>query len=204
MLLQGTIGPQTLQNEASANLSVGKSAEAFGSSYQGRYYQLCYAGKVYNSCLQASTALSTLSTTYTGLMITNPVGTGFNCVMLQCCIAVSSAPAGISTMHHEGTKIFQPTAVTQGTPNTVQNMLLGNLTLGVGLAASASTPPATPVALRAIGGGTNATGSVQCTDSIIDEIAGAMILAPGTYIGLGYLTTAISVIASYHWAELPQ
>lgn len=192
------------QSGVSATLSLGKQGEVLVSEFQGRYYSLCYAGKVFNSCTQAVVTLSSLSGTYTGLCITNPWGSSVNLAVLQCCVALASAPAGISTVHHEAA--FPPlskTAVTQGTANTVYNALIGYGAVGAGLAATAATLPLAPVAIRAVGVGVNATGSATTIPFALDDIAGSLILAPGTYMGLGYVTTACSVIASYHWAELP-
>lgn len=201
--IQGQVGTQQLQTGVQANLALGKGAELLVSEFQAKYYSLCYAGKVYNTANQAVSTLSTLSTTYTGLMISNPFGSGFNSIVLQCCVAFASAPGGISTVHHEGAPAIHKTPVTQGTPNTVYNSLIGSPALGVTLGASASTPPNTPVVLRSIGCGVNATGSATTIPFVMDDIAGGMILQPGTYVGLGYVTTACNVIASYHWCELP-
>jgi hypothetical protein len=199
---------QPLSQFASGNpatLSLGKSGELLASEFQGRYYSLCYAGKVFYSATQALVTLSSLSGTYTGLLVTNPYGTGVNLAMLQCAIALGSAPGGISTIHHEGA--FPPlsrTAVTQGTPSTVYNSLIGNAAIGAGLAATAATIAIAPVAIRQVGLGVNATGSATTFGYSVDDIAGSLILQPGTFLGLGYLTTAVNVMASYHWAEIPQ
>jgi hypothetical protein len=203
MILQGQVGPQQLGAGVTANVALGKGAEVSVSEYQGRYYQLAYAGKIFSACLQAGVALSTLSATATGFILTNTLSSGINLALLQVSVAVTTAPAGIANMHFEGTRTVQSTAVTQTTPLVVFSNLLGGNSIGVGLAASAATLPVAPVALRALGGGPNATGSVT-TPFIVDDIAGSFIIGPGCYMNLGYLTTAISVLASFHWSELPQ
>lgn len=203
MLFQGQVSPQQLAAGVQANVALGKGAEMLVSEYQGRYYSLTYAGKVFSACNQAAKALTTLSATYTGHLIYNPLGSGVNAILLQCSVAVATAPAGISNMHYEGTLITQTTAPTTNTTNTVFNNLFGNTSVAQSSSYNVSTLPAAPVAVRALGGGPNATGSVT-TPFIVDDIAGLMIVGPGTYVGLGYLTTAISVIASFTWAELPQ
>lgn len=193
------------QSGATPTLALGKQGEVFVSELQGRFYSLAYAGKVFGSATQANTTLSSLSGTYTGLVITNPWGTGVNLALLTCAIAMASAPAGISTIHHEAA--FPPlskTAVTQGTPSVVYNALVGNAAIGAGLAATAASLPIAPVAIRQIGLGVNATGSTTTFGYNVDDISGMIILEPGTYCGLGYLTTAMNVMASYHWAEIPQ
>ena len=203
MLFQGQVGPQSYQSGTEPNLALGKAGELLFSEYQAKYYQLCYAGKVFQACNQANKALTSLSSTYTGHVLWLPLGTGVNSVILQCCVAVASAPAGISTMHHEGCTLVQTTAPATNTANAVSNSLLGSTAVAATASYNISTLGSTPVALRAVGGGTNATGSAAVTSFVLDDIAGGMILQPGTFVGLGYVTTAISVIASYHWAEIP-
>lgn len=202
MLLQGQVGPQTLSNGVQANIALGKAAEPLVSEFQGRYYSLAYAGKVFSACNQAAKALTTLSSTYTGHLIYNPIGSSINLSILQCAVAVATAPAGVSTMHYEGTLIVQNAAPTSNTVNTVFSNLLGSSFTGQGNSYNISTLPTAPVAIRGLGGGPNATGSTT-TPFIVDDLAGLFVLLPGTYIGLGYLTTAISVVASFHWSELP-
>ena len=203
MNLQGQVGPQQLASGVVANVALGKGAEVLNSEYQGRYYSLAYAGKVFGTSLQSAIALSTLSATYTGLLIFNPQGSGINAAVLQCAVAVATAPAGVSNMHYEGTLTSQTTAVTNTTAVASFNTLFGNTSAAACGSSRAATLPAAPVAVRALGGGPNATGSVT-TPFIVDDLGGLFILGPGTYLGLGYLTTAVSVVASFHWSELPQ
>lgn len=203
MLFQGQVSPQQLAAGVQSTVALGKGAEMLVSEYQGRYYSLAYAGKVFGACNQAAKALTSLSSTYTGNLTYNPIGSGINVILLQVAVAVATAPAGIANMHYEGTLTAQTTAPSSNTANTVFNSLFSNTTVGSGVNYNVSTLPAAPVAVRGLGGGPNATGSVT-TPFIVDDLAGLMILGPGTYLGLGYLTTAISVVASMHWAELPQ
>lgn len=92
-------------------------------------------------------------------------------------------------------------AVAQTTPLTVRNALLGSSVAGVGLAASAATLPAAPVVVRTFPGGPVAVGSVTAL-AIIDEVAGALIVAPAAAVSINALTTAISAIISVTWEEI--
>jgi hypothetical protein len=151
---------------------------------------------------QAGQALSTaLSTTQTGFTLTNPVGSGKNLVLLQAVIALTTAPAGISSLVWAANTNPLAVAVTQTTPLTTRCAILGNSSASTGLAASAVTLPAAPVVVRSVGGGPVATGSVTSTP-IIDNINGALVLQPGTAISLSALTTAISAICSVTWREV--
>jgi hypothetical protein len=204
MQLQGIVGVQQVQTGAQPAVAQGKGAEVLVSEYQGKFYTLTYAGKVFSAPNQAVKALTTLSTTYTGNLVWNPIGSGVNVILLQCAVALASAPGGISTIQHQGIGFVQATAPSSNTANTVYNNFLGNTTVGLGVSYNISTLPTAPVVVRAIGAGVNATGSATVIGFVLDDIAGSLILSPGTYCGLGYITTVASVVASYHWCELPQ
>ena len=164
------------------------------------YFSLAQRGQVFMASLQSVVALTTLNATATGFILTNPGSSGVNIALLDVCVALASAPAGIASVHLAyGTK--SDTAVTHTTPLTVRSGLL-DAYKGAGLADSSATLPAAPVAIRAIGGGPVATGSVT-SPFIRDEVRGQIIIPPGSSLSLGYITTAISVVASMAWAELP-
>jgi len=207
--VQGTVIPKLGQLSPpqegagnSATLGLGRNSEALSSQLQAKYFYLAYAGQVFSICNQTVATLSTLSTTYTGLLVINPLGSHWNAILLQCCVALASAPAGVSTIQHQAITTIQKTTVTNGTPATVYNGLLGTLP-GACTGSVAATLPTAPISIRAIGCGVVATGSTDTIPFAMDDIAGTIILQPGTYCGLGYVTTAPGVIASYHWAELP-
>lgn len=200
MLLTGIVGAQALADGAQPNMRMDRLGAMMVSQMGGRYMELAMRGQLFMASLQSVVALSTLSATCTGFCLTNPNGSGKNIALLDVCVALASAPAGIASVHLAyGPK--STTAVTQTTPLTVRSGLLESAA-GVGLAASSTTLPAVPVAIRAIGGGPVATGSVE-SSFMRDEVAGQIIIPPGSSLSLGYITTAISVVASMAWAELP-
>ena len=164
------------------------------------YLELAMRGQLFMASLQSVVALTTLNATATGFILTNPGGSGRNIALLDVCVALASAPAGIASVHLAyGAK--SNTAVTHTTPLTVRSGLLESAK-GVGLADSSATLPAAPVAIRAIGGGPVAGSSVE-SPFIMDRVNGQIIIPPGSSLSLGYITTAISVVASMSWAELP-
>lgn len=201
MIIEGIVGGQQNGDLAQVKARFDKQGGLSISKLNADYMELAARGLLFMASLQAAVALSTLSATATGFVLTNPNGSAKNLVLLDIAIALATAPAGISNIHLAyGLK--SATAVTQTTPLTVRSGLLEGA-VGVGLAASAATLPAAPVAIRPIGGGPVATGSVNAP-FIRDEVKGAIIIPPGSSLSLGYLTTAISVVAGMVWAELPQ
>jgi hypothetical protein len=200
--IQTTVGPQTLANGATVTARAERTGGTVVQDAHGRYQEAVVQGNVYVASTQAGQALSTaLSTTQTGFTLTNPAGSGKNLVVLGAQVALTTAPAGISTLVWAANVNPVAAAVTQTTPLTVRNALLGAASTAVGLAASAVTLPAAPVVVRALGGGPVATGSVNAA-YMSDDIAGQLIVAPGCAISLSALTTAISAVISVVWEEI--
>jgi hypothetical protein len=200
--IQIATGPQVLGDGASVTARAGRTGELDVADTHGRYQEATYRGNVFLASNQAAQSLSTaLSATQTGFTLTNPAGSGKLLVVLDACIALASAPAGISTLVWAANVNTVAAAVTQTTPLTVRSANLGFAGTAVGLAASAVTLPAAPVVVRPVSGGPVATGSVTSA-FIRDEIAGSLILQPGTALSLSALTTAISVICGLVWEEI--
>lgn len=161
------------------------------------------AEEIYVASTQAGVATSTaLSTTQTGLTLTNPAGSGKTLVVLQVTGALSSAPAGAATVVLAANVNPVAAAVIQTTPLTVRKANLGVSGTGVGLAASAVTLPAAPVVVRALGG--PVAGSSISPTQIVDNVDGALCIAPGCALSLNSLTTAISGVWSIVWKEVPE
>jgi hypothetical protein len=161
------------------------------------------ARNLFVASTQAGVATSTaLSTTQTGFTLTNPFGSGKTLVLLQIRGALTTAPAAIATVVLAANVTPTAAAVTQTTPLTVRSANLGNGKAAVGLAASAVTLPAAPVVVRGLGGPV-ATGSVS-QPQIVDDLEGALQVAPGCAVSINSLTTAISGVWSMVWEEIPE
>lgn len=200
---QGQVGLQILATGATVTTRLDRTGATVVNDGNARYVEAVSQGNVYVASNQAGTALSTaLSATQTGFTLTNPAGSNKVLYPIDACIALTTAPAGVSTLVWAANVNTVATAVTQTTPLTVRNANLGLASTAVGLAASAVTLPAAPVVVRPVGGGPVATGSVTSA-FIRDEMAGVGALQPGTALSLSCLTTAISVICGLTWLELP-
>ena len=78
----------------------------------------------------------------------------------------------------------------------------GASTRSVARADSSATTPAVPVYARSLGYSptTPATTGGLCVSAFLE---GSLILVPGTYMQISYITTAPTGIASAIWAEVP-
>jgi hypothetical protein len=211
MLSEGRIQTTDLpgQEGASGPLRLGKSFSAAVMDAHARYYDAVRRGNVFLSANTAALALSVNSTTATGLILYNPLNSGKSLVLLEVCVALSSLPAGASLLVLTGgAQPAAPTGVTLVTSgnNGVQSAYPGKFSnaASVALVYSAATIANAAIA-RWIGGGPAATvaGSTSFPPFIRDEIAGAIVLAPGQVISLQAVTTAITVGASMTWEEVP-
>lgn len=156
---------------------------------------------VYLASTQAGQATSVgLSTTQTGITITNPAGSGKNLVILQANVACTTAPAAAATIVWAANVNPVAAAVTQTTPLTVRNAKLGVTDTGAGLAASAVTLPAAPVVVRAIGGPVGA--ATISPPYFRDDVNGAIVVTEGCAVSINSLTTAISAVISVVWREV--
>ncbi len=161
-------------------------------------------GKMFHSCSTGAVTLSTVSATCTGLVLSNPYGSGKQLVIEKVRFAASTAPGGAAVVGLAISPAVSTTAVTHTTPAVIHNAIMSgsNVNTGVGLVDSAATLPAAPVWLRPI-------GSVVAASSIspgmyVDETKGDIILPPGTNLSLSYLTTAAVGIAEFSWVEIDE
>jgi hypothetical protein len=204
MQIEGRVQARTDMNAADGTITqprLGQSLELFTSDARARYADAVRRGNVYVAANQAARALSLNSTTATGLILNNPFNSTVNLVLIEVCVALATAPAGAATLVLTGgLQATTPTGTTAESPS-VQSALLGSVKVGQALATRAATI-ATANIIRAIGGGPVATSSIT-PPFIRDEIAGAIIMPPGTIISLQCLTTAISAVASFTWEEVP-
>lgn len=159
-------------------------------------------GNVYHASNQAAVTLSGLSTTATGLILSNPFGSGKNIGILTVGWMFSTAPGGASVVGLAMSPTVSSTQVTHGTPiNAVQNAILAGTqgVVGVGKVDSAATTVGTPVFIRTLGGPVAA--SQISPPYIRDDIDGSLILPPGTSVQLAFLTTAAVGLGYISWVE---
>lgn len=159
-------------------------------------------GNTYHACSAGAVTLSTVSTTCTGLALSNPYGSDKNIVVVQVRFTPSTAPAGVSLVGLVISPGVQTTQNTHTTPMVIHNGLMtgSNVNTGVGKVDAAATLVGTPVWLKPIAGVT--AGSSITPSEYVEEPKGAIILPPGTHLSLSYLTTAAVGVASVTWVEI--
>ncbi len=193
----GRVGHKDLSTGNEGELRLGFNGEAIVSGLQGRYAELSRNGLVYFVASQAATTWTiALATTYTGIVVYNPVGSGKSLSILRVGFGLSVAPAGIATMGIIGGLGI----TTHTTPLTPYNAYLGGGT-GVGKGDAASTLTNAPIWMDTFMGGFTA-GALPSTSPAVYDVAGLYTVPPGYYLGIGALTVVVG-FASIAWTEIP-
>jgi hypothetical protein len=177
-----------------------KQGAGLVSELHAPYYNLTYRGKCFSAANQAAQATTVaLATTYTGIVISNPLGSGVNLEMLLASWALSVAPAAIATIGLI-TGFSGTTNVTHTTPLTPVSDVVGGGN-GLALADSSATIVGTPRWHHQLMGGFTAA-ALPSSPQVLFDLKGAIIVPPGGYIAIGSLT-AVTGLGSFKWAESP-
>ena len=166
-----------------------------------KFQTAVYAGNNFYACNQTAQALSVgLSTTYTGLMLSNPITSKKNLVLTSVGVALSAAPAAIDPIFII-TGSNSSTNVTHTTPATVASAFIGATTpASVGNVDTAATLPTAPVYTLPIWSGFTAAALPASSPSVI-FLNGSLIIPPGAYAGIG-ATSAATGFFSLNWNEV--
>ena len=181
-------------------LRMGRQGEAVVTQHHGKYYNQAVRGNLFYAANQAAQAVSVaLATTYTGLCVSNPVGSGVNLSLLRVGIALQAAPAAIAPIGLIAG--YSATAnVTHTNALTPANLFLGgNTPLAK---ADDQATISTPVWIAQLVGGFTAAALFGTSPSLVD-IDGAIVVPPGGFVCIGALT-AVTGLFSMWWEEVPE
>jgi hypothetical protein len=209
--IQGKVGIQgataSLGDGTVIDPYMGKQAQMIVQDFAPKYLEAGYRGLAFCGSAQAGIAVSTgFSTTATGLILINPLNSGKNLWLVDLVVSQTSTAAAAANAGLVLAANTNPVALasyTLTTSLTVQPTLLGSTATPVGKLLTAATLPTAPVAVRSIWQpSVSATATTAIPPLVKDEIAGAIGVAPGCAVSLSALS-AISVLASLTWIELP-
>ena len=169
----------------------------------GRYMQASLEGRVFSASNVAAQAVSVaLTTTYTGLCISNPAGNTKNFALLGCQYALSVAPAAIASLHliagFSGAGIVTHTAALAA-PGIQSTIINGSASSTAKADTQATT--VNPYYLFGLGSGFTAAALYATTPHFVD-LGGIFIIPPGGWVAWGALT-AVTGFGSFVWEEIP-
>jgi len=208
MQLQSTVGgPSSTQNPGSQpNLRSGGLSDLIVSEFMARYSESTYRRQNFSAANQAAVATTAgLATTYTGLVLSNPLGSGFNLHLNK--LGFASVVAQTSALAVGLMVGFSATTnVTHTTPVTPRSNFYGVGVAGVGLVDQSATLPVAPT-VQAIFGvvDTGAITTVTQSGLGLIDLEGSIVLPPGAYVAVytSAASAAASVLASIGWQEFP-
>jgi hypothetical protein len=178
-------------------LRQGNLGELMVSELHGAYYEQAMRGNMFHVASQAAvTTTAALATTWTGLAISNPAGSGVNAVINLFSVAqfAVGAAAAIGIMTGAGT------AAGSLVP---RNCLIGGPTGRV--TASAGATIATPVLDIVVGqAGSLATTGYGVTPGLVVDLKGSLIIPPGFFAAsFTSIVTTTALLFGFQWEEVP-
>lgn len=206
MLSEARVGPpSTLTDGVNSALRTGKLGDQIVSELHGRYYEQTYRQNLFHAANQTGVATTVgLATTYTGLCLSNPIGSAKNLVLLKVGASFPVAVAagltvGLMVGFNAGTNVTHTTPST-----TLRNNFLGG-PAPVGLVDTACTLPTAPTLAKIMGTiGTAAITAISMEPAISEDFEGSIILPPGGYAAIftSAASGALGFLGSIKWEEV--
>lgn len=193
----GTITKLAVGNN-NVPIAVDLQANMLVSEYHSRFYNLAYQGNLFGVANQAAvTTSTTLNTTFTGLAVSNPAGSGVNLVIQKFLVAQFAVGAAAVVSIAGGLGSAAGTLIPR-------NALVGNLQASKAIASAGATITA-PVLLRPVGSvGSLATTGYALGESLVYECNGDLIVPPGSFVCTDTsIATTTSLVFGFVWAEIP-
>ena len=197
------VGPQTGSDGQSTPFRGDKSGALVTHGVHGKYSESVLRGHCFVASNVASQAISVgLTTTYTGLAVSNPAGSGKNFIMLGAQYGIYVAEVAIATWHLIG-GYSAAGVVTHGTPLAAPGIL--NAFIGAGSATVANADSActtvNPYYLAVIRSGFTAGALGGPGGGSWIDLDGMFCIPPGGWIGFG-APAAITGWGTFFWEEV--
>lgn len=191
------VGQQNTSDLFTTKARGGRQGDQIVSELHGRYYEQTFRENVFSVANQAAvTTTATLATTFTGLAVANPAGSGYNLVINKFTCAQfavgAAAVVGISVG-----------AGAAAGSLTIRNRKFGGR--GSIATASAGATIAAPILMVTAGSiGSVATTAYGLSQSIVVDLEGSLIIQPGFFVASDTsIATTTALIFSFCWEEVP-
>lgn len=199
---EGTVGPNPGALGAIKPMRFDGTGAQVMSDAHGRYAEAARRGTLFVATNVAAQAISVaLTTTYTGLCISNPLGNTRNAELLGVGFALSVAPAAIATLHVIGgySALANVTHTAALAAPGIQNCLLGTGPASSLKADTQATIVNPGYVLPLMGGFTAA--ALPSSPMVWVDLAGLLVVPPGAWVALGALT-AVTGFSAFAWEEI--
>lgn len=197
MANQTFVGQQNAADGTFIYGRAGKQGDQIQSKLHGDLYEQAYRGNLFSVANQAAvTTTAGLATTFTGLAVANPAGSGVNLVMrhFQCAQFAVGAAGAIGVMVGAGAAAGSL---------TVRNAKVGGPASAT-TTASAGATIATPVLERIVGSvGSLATTGYGLAPAISYDFEGSLIIPPGYFVAsFTSAVTTSALLFGFTWEEV--
>jgi hypothetical protein len=206
MQIQTLVGPQqSAVGALQQNLRTGRQGDMVVSELHGRYYETNNSKSLFSGSNQTGQVTTVgLATTYTGLCLSNPIGSGVNLVLNKVSAAfpvafAAGAVVGVMTGYNATTNVTHTAAIVP------KSQFIGTGPTPLALVDSSATLPTAPTlntVLSAIG--TAAITAVSTAPAVYEDLEGSIILPPGAYAAIytSSASGAAGMFASFSWEEV--
>ncbi len=199
-LIQGVVG---VQNNADGNTPITQQFDQQGAGLvtelNPRYYQYTVRGISYSVNTQgtAITTTAALATTWTGLGISNPAGSGVNLVLTKFTATQFAVGAAATIGILGGVGVLAASL-------TPQNRVIGGATQSKANASAGATI-STPLLITTFGSvGSVATTGYGLEPGIYVDLEGSIIVPQGSIIGTyTSIVTTSALNFGFTWIEVP-
>lgn len=204
MKIQAKTGLQSLTDGAEADLRLDKTGALVTTDAHARYQESVLKGNVFGGSIVGQVTSVGTNTTYTGLCLSNPNGSGVNLVINK--VGFSFIVAFAAGAHIGLMTGFSTTDVTHTAAVTPRSKFFNNATTSKGKLDSEATLPVTPTVNQIFASGV--TGAITTTPYIPSsyiDLEGSIILPPGAFCAI-YTSTASGAASgafSFTWEEIP-
>lgn len=199
MLVQANPGVQNNPDGQPIVLRSGKQGELMVSELHGRHYEQAYRGNLFSVQTQGTgvTTTAALATTFTGLALGNPAGSGVNLVLHDFTAAqfAVGAAATIGIMGGAG-------SITASLTPQSRNIGSGIVSKATATAGQAISTPVLIVTMGSVG--SLATTGYGIQPGIIFDFDGSIIVPPGSFVAsYTAIVTTSALQFSFMWEETP-
>jgi hypothetical protein len=187
----------------------GNYGEVVVTELHGRYYENSIRGNVFCACQTAAAAAIALAAGGATLTLSNPNNSQKNLILQEIVLTIEAQTAATQQVSfYIGGAVMGATQTYTTKLNPYSNIVVGTAAAPTGIPAVSTTFSNTAVPYRyvcSISQAATATTGVTTVCSVKDDIGGAIIIPPGSYIGVyglsgGTLANA-SIASSIVWAE---
>lgn len=162
------------------------------------------SGQLFTAANQAAATVTLINTsTTTGFILSNPFGSGKKALIVSGGFQYTTVPTATAILFWCLSVAPSSVAHASVTALTVYNADgSGGASQNAVRAYSASTTPNLPVYTRSFGYSPTTPATTGSLSNFRDYIDGALVLVPGSYLQVSYITTAPVGITDMQWVEV--